>query len=141
VSEGDTVVLWVSFTVLGQPIKREVTLPKQVVRASLMVPLFSWFAIVVIDSAVQADHAEGRQPSCKVGCIACCLQLIPLSEAEAFYLAQVLMELPEERRRAVQARFEEGRKQLSQAGLLERVRQFAHLGEQDIVPLGLDYVS
>jgi len=139
--EAEQVVVWVSFTVSGQSIKTEITLPKQAVRPSQVVPLFSWFANVVVDSAVQADQAEGRQPSCKVGCMACCLQLIPLSEAEAFHLARVLMELSEDRCRVVQARFEEGRKQLERAGLLEQVRQFAHLEEQDIVPLGLDYLS
>lgn len=69
--EAEQVVVWVSFTVSGQPIKTEITLPKQAVRPSQVVPLFSWFANVVVDSAVQADQAEGRQPSCKVGCMAC----------------------------------------------------------------------
>jgi Fe-S-cluster containining protein len=72
-------------------------------------------------SRIALDHARsgGESITCKAGCAACCRMLIPIAPAEAVRLAEVVAEMPEERRRAVEERFERAVKRMEQIGLLD----------------------
>jgi Fe-S-cluster containining protein len=135
------VVARINLTVSGQPIETEITLPNRPVRPVQMVPLFSRFAELVVDSAVKVAQAEGKQVSCKAGCGACCRQLVPLSEMEAVHIAQILYALPTDRHQVVQARFQQGRAQLAQAGLLEQLKDPTTLDADHVSTFGLDYFA
>lgn len=65
--------------------------------------------------AVERSAREGRAISCREGCAACCRQLVPLSPAEAFLLADVVDALPEARRGEVSNRFERAREALERS--------------------------
>ena len=79
--------------------------------------------------------AGDRQVSCQAGCGACCRQIVPISETEARYLADLVAALPDERRRRVIARFGEVLRALAESGMLARLGS----EQADWHQLGLDY--
>src|ERR1043165_10234425 len=96
-TEPELATATIDFTVSGQQIHTEISLPARPVRPVQMLPIFNRFAEIVIDIAVETSQAEGKAISCKAGCGACCRQLVPLSETEAIHVAQLVLHLPEER--------------------------------------------
>ena len=138
-TEPELATATIDFTVSGQPIHTEITIPARPVRAAQMLPIFNRFAEIVIDIAVELAQAEGKAISCKAGCGACCRQLVPLSETEARHIAQVLHTLPEGRRTQVQARFVRAREQLARSGMLERLRSPCDIDGEQLIPFGLEY--
>lgn len=74
------------------------------------------------------ELAQKKRPiTCGPGCEKCCNQLVPVSDHEAFHLAQVVGAMPPERRREVESNFEKGIETLKEADLLERME--AHFRE------------
>ena len=69
--------------------------------------------------AVEQVESEGSRVSCKLGCAACCRQLVPVSAVEAVSLAAVVAAMPKERRDEVRRRFAAAVLRLEAAGLLE----------------------
>lgn len=69
-------------------------------------------------------ESEGRRVACGPGCGHCCRQLVPATDHEALYLMNVVRSMPEERRTAVMARFEEGQAKLRDARLLDGILDF-----------------
>ncbi len=65
--------------------------------------------------AVERSARGGRPISCREGCASCCRQLVPVSPAEAFLIADVVDALPERRRGDVDARFERARDALERS--------------------------
>ena len=129
----------IDFTVSGQPIHTEITIPNRPVRPVQMLPIFNRFADIVVDLAIESAQAEGKAISCKAGCGACCRQLVPLSETEARHIDQVIHNLPEERRAIVQSRFVQAREGLARSGLLERLRSPRDIDGDQLIPFGLEY--
>jgi Fe-S-cluster containining protein len=70
-------------------------------------------AVVVEDA-----RARGREISCRAGCGACCRQLVAISYVEAQDLAELVAEMPPERRAVIRARFAEAVRRLEAVGLL-----------------------
>lgn len=64
-------------------------------------------------------ESEGKQISCKMGCGACCRQLVAISLVEAQDLARVVKEMPAERQAVIRERFAKGIARLEAAGLLD----------------------
>jgi Fe-S-cluster containining protein len=62
--------------------------------------------------AVERSAREGSPISCREGCAACCRQLVPVSPAEAFHLADVVEGLAPEHRDRVLSRFASRAEQL-----------------------------
>lgn len=71
-----------------------------------------------LDRVEAVERKAGRVPSCRDGCGVCCRQVVPLSLPEAFMLARHVDALPDARREAVLARFEQAKGRLDRAGLL-----------------------
>jgi Fe-S-cluster containining protein len=68
---------------------------------------------IVVDDAA----ADGRTPSCRRGCTACCHHLIPVSAVEARALARLVAALPKERRKRVEKRFAAAVDRLAREGI------------------------
>jgi Fe-S-cluster containining protein len=66
------------------------------------------------------ERSEGRNVSCRAGCGACCVQLVPIAPAEAVLLADVVEAMPERQRGTVKARFENAVRRLREMGLIDR---------------------
>jgi len=91
----------------GEPIEMQVTVPTAKVKPQRMLPLFQQMASSVVDACVAVVEGEGEKVSCKAGCSACCTQAVPVSEVEAYRLAEIVDEMPEERQAIVRKRFAE----------------------------------
>jgi Fe-S-cluster containining protein len=116
--------------------------PKGPTRLRQLLPAAQAFADKVIDAAVQASEAQGEKVSCKKGCGACCRQLVPIAETEAYHIRDVVEALPEPRRSEIRSRFAAARHRLETAGLLEKLRRPSHQWEaSESVSFGLRYFA
>lgn len=96
----------------------QLRVPRGPVRLSELAALAQKLTDVIVDHAVQAERAQGRELSCQAGCGACCCQLVPLSAPEVFALTDHVVELPPPERDAVIARFEALGRNLAQRGAM-----------------------
>ena len=134
-----TVTAHIKFQVAGQDLAIDLTVPTRPVPLRQMLPLFQALTNVIVDAEVQQTVAEGKSISCKAGCGACCRQLVPISEIEARQIADLIESLPEPRREVIRGRFEEARRKLGEAGLLEALRHPETWDLGDRAKLGLSY--
>jgi len=109
----------------------EAEVPGGPARVVDLLPVIQPLANAVVQAAVRQGMAGGAEVSCRPCCGACCRQPVPIAHSEARRLTQILARLPEERRRAVETRFETAVEDLDTHGLLERVGAFADLDEAD----------
>jgi Fe-S-cluster containining protein len=137
----ETVSANVALTVAGIRLEANITVPTAPTRLVEMLPLFQSLADAVIGSVVESVEAQGRTISCRKGCGACCRQLVPISEVEARRIRDLVESLPEPRRATIKARFEEARRRLDEAGLLEILRHPDRFSAAQRHSLGMDYFA
>ncbi|MGE5756093.1 MAG: YkgJ family cysteine cluster protein [Planctomycetaceae bacterium] len=137
----ETVSADVALTVAGTRLEATVTVATAPARLVEMLPLFQSLADRVIGAVVASVEAQGRTISCRKGCGACCRQLVPISEVEARRIRDLVEGLPEPRRAAIKARFEEARRRLDEAGLLEILRHPDRSSAARRHSLGMDYFA
>ena len=89
----------------GEPVEMEMTVPAFPVKPHRMLPVFQQMSSAVVDACVKAVEDEGKTISCKAGCGACCRQAVPISEVEAYQIAELVEALPEPRQTEIKARF------------------------------------
>jgi Fe-S-cluster containining protein len=123
----------------GWTLKTKMTVPAGLTRLIELLPLANSLANAVVDVAVNAVKERGEAISCKKGCGACCRQLVPISEAEARRVRDVVNEMPEPRRTQVRARFAEARRRFAEAGLLAKLEQREGWKKEDFQAVGLEY--
>jgi Fe-S-cluster containining protein len=100
-----------------QTMDASVKLPAEPIRPVDLLPILQGFSNAIVSVAI-----AGSEPiSCKAGCGACCRQLVPISSTEALYLANLIDEMPEERRAATVARFDRVVQVMKSAGMMERL--------------------
>lgn len=101
---------------------------------------FSFLAMdeQIIKLAVAADAKAGHSVSCRKGCTACCKQIIPLSPAEAWMIADLVRSLPLERRGRLLGRFQSIRGRLEEVGFGDRYRQTRSTSE-DTAAMSVEY--
>jgi Fe-S-cluster containining protein len=121
------------------PVELEVRVPANPVRATKMLPVFQQLTNAVVAVGVSKAEAAGEQISCTKGCGACCRQLVPVAESEAYQLQALVQELPEPRRALLQARFAAAQEQLQAAGLLTKILFPGELSVEERRRIGLDY--
>jgi Fe-S-cluster containining protein len=129
----------VNFQIAGQPVQADITVPAGPVRARELLPVFQGLTDLVVEVAEKAALAGGEKVSCKKGCGACCRQLVPISEMEAYHLRDVVNSLPEPRRSEVRARFADACRRLHELGLAEKLLDHERLPVENIQELGLRY--
>jgi Fe-S-cluster containining protein len=106
----------------GQEMEAQARVPTAPVRPRFLLPLIQKLASAVVELAEEAVKGEGKQVSCRAGCGACCRQVVPLGETEAYHVRDLVEALPEPRRQEVRDRFAAGRQRLAEAGLLDTFR-------------------
>ncbi|HEY2785653.1 MAG TPA: YkgJ family cysteine cluster protein [Fimbriiglobus sp.] len=129
-----------SLTVSGQKVPFEITVPEGPVRLRELLPVLQGVAHVLIDAAVAHVEAEGKSISCRAGCGACCRQVVPVSESEAFALRLLVAAMPEPRRTEILARFAAALARFRETGLLDRLRDAVEK-PGDRKQLGLEYFA
>jgi Fe-S-cluster containining protein len=104
-----------------------------------LLPVLHEFNDALIGAAVEQVESQGRRVSCRIGCGACCRQIVPISETEARYLAGLIAAMPEDRKQRVTARFAQAVETLAASGLLERLRPEPPSDPAERNRLGLEY--
>jgi Fe-S-cluster containining protein len=122
-------------------IRVALNVPAAPVPARQMLPLFQGLTHQVIDVAVAGAAEQGETVSCKAGCGACCRYLVPISKTEARQLRAVVDAMPEPRRSEVRARFADAMARLEAGGMLEEVRRFESLPEEQFLTLTARYLA
>lgn len=128
-----------TLSIAGTKVELEVTVPAAPVRPTKMLPVFQQLTNVVVAVGVSNAEAAGEQISCTKGCGACCRQLVPIAESEAYQLQALVAEMPEPRRSIILARFAEAQAKLQQTGLLAQLLSPGELNVEARRKLGLDY--
>jgi Fe-S-cluster containining protein len=126
-------------SVAGTRLKGQIPISTGPTRPRELLPVFRGLAESVIEIAVKAVEAEGQTVSCKKGCGACCRQLVPISECEAYQLRDLIEGLPEPRRTEVRARFAEARRRVQEAGLHDKLLHPERFSNDELRPIGLEY--
>lgn len=90
------------------PVSIGMSVPAENVKLRRVLHVLRSVSNAFIDTAEENIRDSGKQISCKAGCGACCRQLVPISEAEAFDLRDQIEAMPEPRRSEIVSRFEAG---------------------------------
>jgi Fe-S-cluster containining protein len=122
-------------TIRDKVLGATVNLPLDPVRPAQLLPVFQRLSEVTI----RASIPDAAKISCRPGCAACCRQLVPIAESEAFYLANLIQNMDPVRRDAILSRFEEILTALASVGMLERISPEALAEESAAVQTGADY--
>ncbi len=128
-----------ALTIAGTKVELEVTVPANPVRATKMLPIFQQLTNAVVDVGVENAEANGETISCAKGCGACCRQLVPIAESEAYQLRELVNAMPEPRRATIRARFAAAKEQLQASGLLTGILFPGELSVEEKRRLGLEY--
>lgn len=123
----------------GTKVELEVTVPATAVRPTKMLPMFQQVTNTVVAVGISNAETAGAQISCTKGCGACCRQLVPIAESEAYQLQSLVNEMPEPRRSIILARFAEAKAKLQQVGLFDALLFPGELTVEGRQKLGLDY--
>lgn len=111
----------VELKVHGEPVEMSMNVPAEPVKLRRMLPLLRHMSNGFVGAAEGRILAGGREVSCRAGCGACCRQLVPVSEVEAFDLNELVESMPEPRRSIIKKRFADGIGQLRSSGFFERL--------------------
>ncbi len=126
----------IKITIAGHPLDMSMTVPATPVPARRMLPIFQKMANSFVKLGVDAVEGTGEKISCKAGCGACCRQAVPLSEIEAFEIANMVQEMPEPRRSEIIEKFKNGVEQLTKAGWFEKLEKTVEMtkeGQQKVI--------
>ncbi|MGC8794678.1 MAG: YkgJ family cysteine cluster protein [Bryobacteraceae bacterium] len=119
-----------------------VNLPAEPVSVEELLPVLYAFADAYLRAVLAQAEEQGLRISCRSGCGACCAQLVPVSEAEARWLANLIAAMPETRQRQVRAKFAALRAKLEAAGLWERLRHTEALPDLEARRrIGMEYFA
>ncbi len=121
-------------------IEASADIPDALMRVADMMPLVLALTDAVVGMAASAAE-ETATVTCGPSCGACCRQLVPVSEAEARYLAERVAEMPPGRRESVKARFQAALDALG-PGIIQPLRDTAALKEMESRrKIGLEYFA
>lgn len=125
----------------GHQCVAEATVPNQDISLPEFLPSIWKLQDALIQIWTQINAAEQKTVSCKMGCGACCRQLVPISEIEALHLGEVIDGLPEDTRDRVRGRFALAAARLADEGLLDALGDLTELGLDEKRQLGHAYFS
>lgn len=111
----------VTLRIDGKPLELSMTVPAKPTTIRRMLPVFQQMSDSFVELAIGNVESVGRTVSCKAGCGACCRQAVPLSVPEAFDIASLVEDMPEEKKKKIRERFEAGIKKLAEAGWFQRL--------------------
>jgi len=129
----------IKLLVRGEPVEMTLTIPKSPVHPKVMLPVFQEMTNSFVAHAARQSESEGKAVTCKEGCWACCRHLIPVSELEARYLADLVEAMPEPRRTELIRRFQRTLELLEETGLLEPLRDRSNQAKQSLHDLGMAF--
>lgn len=121
----------VEISIAGTPLELNFTVPAKPLRLRRMLPVFQQMSNTFNDVGIESLKANGKEISCRAGCGACCRQLVPISEAEAFNLRDLIENMPEPRQSEIRRRFADGIDKLNKISFFERLESSAEGDEAE----------
>ncbi len=104
-----------------------------------IIPVIHGIASALAQAGIEDVQEEGKTVSCRAGCGACCRQAVPVTEAEAQYLAALVESLPAAHQEEVRERFREAIGRVEAAGFGHKMRNLGDYGEDERFRICLDY--
>ncbi len=92
-------------------------IPSGEVTAQQVLPAVFQLSAHAVGTGIAAVERAGKSVSCRPGCGACCRQAVPISDVEAWALADLVEAMPEQRRAVIRGRFAEAERRLDAAGI------------------------
>lgn len=129
----------VRLSVGGEPLDLQMTVPAKAVKPQRMLPIFQQMTNSFVAMTENAVENAGGRISCAKGCAACCRQAIPLSEIEAYQIAEMVEAMPEPRRTEIKNKFETARMHFSEIGWFERLDGCANVSPPEREAVVLEY--
>ena len=111
----------VELTIGDRRMQANLSVPDRLMHLSELLPIVQRVSNAIVDAEVATTAAEGRQVSCRMGCGACCRQLVPITEVEARGIGRLVADMSEPKRGEIRARFAAACARLDTAGLSERL--------------------
>ena len=127
----DNEQLNVTLSAAGTSIPVSMSVPAGSVKLRRMLPVIQKMSSEFIEMGARDLQAAGKAISCKAGCGACCRQLVPIAEAEAHELRDLVERMPDERQSIIKGRFESAMDRLNSAGFIDRLAAAAELESDD----------
>ncbi len=112
----------------GLVIQARITAPTAPVKQQAVLPALQGLVNAVVSASEQELAGAGKTVSCKAGCGACCRQAVPISVPEAYFIQELVEQMPEPRRSAIKARFAEAGQRLRDAGLHDAAMRIGEMG-------------
>jgi len=125
----------------GQPVEISLDLPTKPIRPRHMLPVLHVLSNAFVGAAVREVESGGKRVSCRLGCAACCRQNVPLSEAEAYWIQDVVASLPADLRHRIEQRFAGAIERLRAADLHDAFRRREARSDADTLALANAYVE
>ena len=129
----------VRLSVGGEPLDLQMTVPAKPVNPQKMLPIFQQMTNSFVAMAENAVENAGGRISCSKGCAACCRQAIPLSEIEAYQIAETVEALSEPLRTEIKNKFETAWRHFSEIGWFERLDNCSNLLPPEREKVVLEY--
>jgi Fe-S-cluster containining protein len=129
----------VTLSIGGEPVEMEFTVPAFPIKPGRMLPIFQGMASSFVEIGENAAMARGEVISCAKGCGACCRQPVPISEVEAFQIAELVESLPEPRRTIVKQRFKDACDHFHETEWFERMDSFQALSYDERQRVAMEY--
>lgn len=103
------------------PIELQVAVNTQPSSPATILAFVQQFADKIVQIGVDEASKAGKQISCKKGCGACCAQLVPVTEIEIRYIADMIKSMPKPMKKVIMLRFDAARQKLQDAGLWQQL--------------------
>jgi len=131
----------VKLNVVGQELTIDMRLPVRPTRPRELLPLYRGLSEHLTQAVLVHVHEGGRTVSCTRSCGACCRQLVPIAELEAWRIRELIDELPEARRAVIRERFVAARRRLAEGGLLQPLEDPTTIGPAAATGFGERYFA
>jgi Fe-S-cluster containining protein len=131
----------VDMKIAGTRVQLTLTVPTAPVPPGAILPVLQTLSEAVGADVADKLETQGKRISCRAGCGACCRQLVPITETEARYLAELVESMPQERQTEIRSRFADVLRRLDEADLLETLRHLERIIPEKREALSLAYFS
>ncbi len=129
----------VTIKIGGHPLSMQMTVPVRPVKIRYMLPIFHQMSNSFVDLGVDAAVAAGGTVSCKAGCGMCCRQPVPIAEAEAYQIHEMVENMLEPRRSEIKKRFDDACEHFTKTGWFKKIDKAVGLEPDERNKLIEDY--
>ena len=117
---------------LGEEFHARARVPTAAVRLADILPVVHSLADALVDVTTRLVEAQGKRITCHAGCGACCREPIPVAQAEALYLAELVEGMPPASQATLRERFARGLERLERSQILGELVRRMESGSPDV---------